>query len=713
MSQGFKLSVPVDASGVTDFEPSKGIKVVAFDARGRSYQDTVKLSASGKGEASFSFAELPGSLRIVLGPEDASPEQLKGLLTIETRVSAAVWQGKPSYELQPIAISSYYWWWWLRWCREFTIRGRVLCADGSPVPGAKVCAFDVDWWWWWVSEEQVGCATTDQTGSFEIKFRWCCGWLPWWWFAQRFWRLEERLASPILSALKRDPKVRQLPPPLPQPDPAVFDALLDPAQGGVRSLEPAALEALRPRLLEQLPAATELAQARIWPWSPWRPWLDCAPDIIFKVTQDCRGQQQTIVSETVADTRLDISTTLNVTLIANEDACCVNTCHDPKDCPEGNCLVITNVCDDLIANIGGNPGAAPAPAGYLNPGALTTSGDRPYGGTVPLRGIFGAATHVDYFELEWSNNGGITWHAMPPAAAAGFTRYFWGPALPAGPVGWHSVAFPFTAISGRNVIESRQHFEATHGAGTWGFTRFWDAFSQDLLVNWLTDGNFADGTYQLRIRSWQLIGGTLQNSVVLPLCDTEKENGVIIRIDNRFVAAGPSDSNGHPCGFGTVHTCTSEPDTAVAAVRINGVSVGACATFDAAKGGTLEIDFVAHDPDGHLGYYSLRANYGNNWSIDLLSAPGATLSAGPALGGVPSAGPRVGPDYAAALGQGAVSPHWTGGVMTLTIPNLRDAFPETCCYQLQLHAHKRTVVSCDHGFWGHANLSELSFTVIV
>ena len=52
-------------------------------------------------------------------------------------------------------------------------------------------------------------------------------------------------------------------------------------------------------------------------------------------------------------------------------------------------------------------------------------------------------------------------------------------------------------------------------------------------------------------------------------------------------------------------------------------------------------------------------------------------------------------------------------MVTLTIPNLNNAFPETCCYTLQLFAHKRTVVSCDHSFWGQYNQSDFSLTVIV
>ena len=200
---------------------------------------------------------------------------------------------------------------------------------------------------------------------------------------------------------------------------------------------------------------------------------------------------------------------------------------------------------------------------------------------------------------------------------------------------------------------------------------------------------------------------------MLPLCDTENDNGVIVTLDNQVVTGPATNLDGFQCGPPTVHLCTIEPDTAFVSVRINGTKQVACANVDAREGGSLEIDFVAYDPDAHLAYYTLQALYGDSLVVDLLSVPGATLSAGPATGPVPSSGPQWGPDYGAALAQGAVSPNWMGGVITLTIPNLHDAFPETCCYTLQLFAHKRTIVNCDDGFWGHYNQSDFSLTVIV
>ena len=195
---------------------------------------------------------------------------------------------------------------------------------------------------------------------------------------------------------------------------------------------------------------------------------------------------------------------------------------------------------------------------------------------------------------------------------------------------------------------------------------------------------------------------------------------MVLRVDNRIVGGGPTDLHGNPCGGGTVHYCTNEPDTAIVAVKIlhhDGTEsdVSACGNVHVKATDWLQIDFVAHDPNGHLAMYSLQATYDVNLANDLLALPSATLSASPvAVAGVPAAA-QVGPNYAAARLAGAVSPTWTGGVVRLTVKATGPggAFPYTCCYQLELRGYKRTIVNCDHSLWGHANLSEYSFTIEV
>ena len=683
----YRLDVPLDASAIENFKPDAPVKVAVVDRKGVVTSQRVDFDAKGQGHATFTFNQQPGALRVLVGPGDADDADLVRLQTISRELPARAWGGR-ELKLATIAIAAFYWWWWLRWCRTFTITGRVLCPDGSPVPGATVCASDVDWWWWWSSVQQVGCAVTDANGAFTIRFRWCCGWWPWWWWRLRHWQLDPRLVEKIRPVLEHVPHL-SVPVPSPRPSLGVFEDML--AKGGHATRPPspevdvAALPALRDQLLSGLPAAPDLEKLRVWPWWPWQPWWDCTPDIIFKVTQECQGQERVIVDEGVWNARWDIPTTTTVTLTATGDACCI---HEPPP-PEGNCLLVSGVCGDLVNTIGGNPGAAPAPLGYLNPGVVATAGDRPYAGMATISGLFGSGAVVDYYEFEWAAGMAGPWNAMPPPAAGGFDRIYWGPHLGGGPVGFWPAKFPFAPISGRLVVESREHFEATNDPPSWGTTRFWVA-NRDLLMQWLTANTFADGTYFLRVVGYALTAGQLGPPQVFPLCDTEQDNGLVLSIDNS--------------------TSTLEPAADIVDVRINGASAGPCSNVDASKGGVLEVDFVAYDVDRHLAYYSLIATYGKNLAVNLLTAAGATLTP-VALGATPAA-EFTGPDYGAAKAQGAPAPNWRAGGLRLTIPDLRNAFPETCCYQLELRVYKRTVVSCDHNYTPN-RLSFYSLTVVV
>jgi hypothetical protein len=758
----FRLHVPLDASGVKDFKPDRTVKAVAFDARGHVKEETVKFDKDGKGKASFTISETPGRLRVVVGPPNASAEQLKGLQTIAVDVSAGQWAGKNELTLTPIPISAYYWWWWFWWCRDFKITGRVVCADGiSPVPGATVCAYDVDWWWWWWSKDSVGCATTDVNGAFEIDFVRCCGWWPWWWWEQRVWLLEPNLVSRISAILQQAAKLPRLPLPSPQPDLGIFQQLLaSPPTGAPRpqpaslstkgsraalrsAVDPAALDSLRRRLLEVLPPAPELEQLELWPWWPWWPWWDCDADIIFNVTQNCSGQTVTIVNETVSEAHWNIPNQFNVTLTANDQACCIAQC---TDCPPGDCILVSDFCGDNVGSIGGNYGAiAASPVGLLNPGEGGTLGDgadRPYAGTVPIYGYFGdlAQPDADYYELLFYSPGlgkpsspqpvmpssplpsppfpSSDYAPLPVPAFGGFDRsvFVAGP-----PPSWPAVPFPVQTISDGSqnhyVIETISHYEANNGP------QLWDAYTYNLLAELNTLNNLSNGTYYLQIRSWTRTGyvGNLSNPQILSICGTEESknpipNYVVITIDNQVVTSGPNDPYGLPCA-GTVHQCTVQPETAILQVQIlhqdgTTTNIGPCDNVCIVSTDQLVIDFVAYDPDAYLAYYTLQVTYGPSLFVDLLAAAGpGGLSASPIPPPWTVAAAQVGPDYGTALTQGASSPWWSGGAIRLTM-NAGLAFPETCAYELQLYAHKRTIGSCDGSFWSQYNLSELSFTIV-
>lgn len=172
--------------------------------------------------------------------------------------------------------------------------------------------------------------------------------MPWYWWNLRDWQVDAYLVKEIAAMVKQNPGIGQLPRAIPAPSLDVFQPLLAAAAKTTRSgvlarvarpadnlanvaVDPNALSGLREQLADLLPKESSLP---IWPWYPCYPWLECGANLIFKATQVCSGQTNSIVAETVADTRWDILSNLSVTLTANDQACCVYSCG--QDCPEGN-----------------------------------------------------------------------------------------------------------------------------------------------------------------------------------------------------------------------------------------------------------------------------------------------------------------------------------------------------------------------------------------
>jgi hypothetical protein len=723
-----KLTVPIDASAIDAVEPGHLLKAVAIDAAGKRQVQLVRLDGK-KGAATFTFDEQPEGLRVFVGPKDAADDNLVGYqnaaaVSVGARAFAAA---GTEVVLPPIAIRLAQWEWWRRWCRPFTVRGKIVCPDGSPVPGARVCAYDVDWFLWWRSTQQVACAMTDANGEFTMTFTWCCGWWPWWWWRLREWQLDVDILERITRLLPAELRVRPIPLPDPAPDLRFIEPLLGntrpvPALGrpelptvglaarprvgfGSETFDFGRLEATREALAQKLPKATELEALRLWPWYPWAPWFDCAPDLLFRATQDCRQPGAVIVDESPWQTRWNAASPLDVTLVANGNACCV-----PKQQTGEECLILTQVCDVLTADIGGNVGAPPAPSGFANPGSSGAAGDRPFAGRIDIYGTVETMTGVDYYEIEIAPSGSGTFAPIAPGQLGTFSRAYLD--LSTSPLfTWHSPSFAPTLIDGHHVYESRQHYGAVNPGPAWGSAsgRIWVGTSAEELFAWATSSpTIADGVYDLRVIGYKLNAGHLEK-VPLPICgdkDPSSSSPVTLAIDNRL---DPDPTHAtyppHPCGAGTVHSCVTEPDTDIVSVQI--VSGGgknpvdACGQYSLGKDDTVEIQFYVYDPNGHLGAYSFEAWYGNNLFTDLLAF--ATPVAGPAVGAIPAAD-AVGPSYVH-----AADAQWKGGVLKLTLP--ADAFPKTCCYTLDLRGYKRTIVDCQENVFAHENVSQYSFMI--
>jgi hypothetical protein len=716
-SAPFALEVPLDASQIAAEADAQELRVLARARDGSLNSKTVRAKPGGHASVTLSFPESPGPLQVLVGPATASESDLVNLQTISVDVPGRQWADSRKLAIEPVVISPYYWWWWPEWCRRFVIRGQVVCADGSPVPGATVCAYDVDWWFWWTSTQQLGCATTDLNGTFEIDFTWCCGWWPWWWWRDRVWEINPDLIARVSATLEQDPRIK-LGRVGTQPSLTVFSELLGRAtatRGPLTPTDAERLEQVRATLVAKLPSSAELSALRVWPWWPWWPWWDCDVDVIFRVTQDCTEPGTVLLQEGIDQVRVDIGQATQVTLVANDLACCRRPCPT-EPCIEGECLDIAEVCSEPINDVGGNPPGTPtSPVGYLYPGwvapgTASANGDRAFGGTVDISNA-NIMTGVDYYEVQYFN--GTDWVDLPPGAAENFSRTWLQP-VPKGVWPSGSVPFPFSnrVVKGKlatvNVVESREHYEASPGLPG---AAFWT--SNEFLVVPIDSSKFHDGTYQFRVVGWRDAGSgevegppaiagrtyTPLGGEVLPVCgDPEQTNGWVLAFNNRVE---PDPAAIHPCGAGSTHLCVTEPNTNISSVKVDGKTVDVCSTVDAASG-TLEVEFLAEDLSGNLGFYSLTAVYGSSLAVDLLAQPSTTLTL--------VSGDAVGPYYGQALKQGATAPVWQGGTILLTV-NATEAFPEPCCYDLELQAWSRTVVNCDLDDFAYWNRSDFTIGV--
>lgn len=607
---------------------------------------------------------------------------------------------------------------WIFCCRTYTIRGRVICrhwqydpATGrfgfcdEPVPGAVVEAYDVDRLFFWYFRDFIQSAVTDMNGNFVIRFRWCC--LRWWPWLLKHWAIDPDIYTRVQDLLNQAGRPLPPLPPGPGPDPYYLQQIVTDAHLAPKARTP--LVAGEPGIIEQplsadallavLPASPELAALHIWPWWDRH---DCAPDIVFRVTQVCDHQLRVIRYESNAQTRWDIPTTLDVTLLANSQACCLPSCRDPE-CPE--CLTVTFVGCTTADQIGVTAGP-PDLRGYAH---VAASLDRPFHGSLRIRG--GVGSDVDYFKVQVSRNGG-PWSDLPEPAFDGFSRSYWdGSAQVVAP----APAFTPILKNGQTVMVTRRHYEDLHPAiPRFGGSVIWFDYDTLFYFNTLANpGLTPDALYQLRFVGYTADGTDnllLSSARILPGCGEQGPEQVYVRIDNQAMIHAPSTPL-HPCGGSTVHDCTNEPDCYIRKICVNESTpaeycIAACDIVRLRATDSLTVHFSATVPptteDGHLGGYTLRAEYGVSAYFDIGTGPHGVFAPDPTF--------EVGPDYANALMQGAPRPHWYGGDYKVT---LRGAdFPACCAYILRLRAWKRTTSGCADPRDVHFNEFDIAFTIL-
>jgi hypothetical protein len=670
-------------------------------------------------------ARLPCPVRLLVGPNVAMMAAL-GPDAVSIEVDLAAMQSgagarraakAPALSLERIVVPPEFYLRWIHWCRTYVIRGRVVCRQwvynpqtgrweicDSPVPGATVEAYDVDRFLFWYRRDLIKSATTDAAGNFVIKFRWCCWWpIPWPPVRQPGWTLDPAVLDKLRHLFEQ--RNIPLPPVPPEPDPLFLQALAGGALNALPAVQrPAALpnltdaHAVHETLRAVLPGDFDLGSRVIFPPNQLN---DCAPDIVFRVTQPCDGKVNVIYSETNAQTRWDIPTSLNVTLVANALACCIPHCHDPE-CPE--CIVVESIACTPKAVIGDSAGP-PDLRGYAYAG---TSLDRPFAGALPFHG--GVGWDVDYLGVQASFNGGAFTDLATPVFA-GYGRSYWNGAA------WIGVNFPVVVKSGRSVIMTRKHFEDLNpaiprfgGAVLWNdyTTLFvWDTYDTSVTPH---VARIPDGLYAFRFVGYDANAAddlVLATARVLPTCGQQRDDITYVRLDNRSMALHLVP--GIPCT--AVHACNAEPDCYIRSICVNeglptAHCIQPCDIISLTDNDTLTIHFTASCPstatDGHLGGYQMNAFYGASQTFAIGTGMHGSFQADPTF--------EVGPDYASALLQGAPRPHWYGGDYKVTLKG--SDFPLCCAYLIELFAWKRTTDGCSDPMWVHNNRYQVTLTVL-
>jgi hypothetical protein len=90
-----RLTVPLDASGIPEFDPKYPVKVVVAAGGKPVASEKVSLDKKGQGKASLDVDDNARGLTVAVGPADATDEEMLGLQTISVGVPLRrfCWQG--------------------------------------------------------------------------------------------------------------------------------------------------------------------------------------------------------------------------------------------------------------------------------------------------------------------------------------------------------------------------------------------------------------------------------------------------------------------------------------------------------------------------------------------------------------------------------------------------------------------------------------------
>ena len=385
------------------------------------------------------------------------------------------------------------------------------------------------------------------------------------------------------------------------------------------------------------------------------------PDLILQVTQTVGGSTEIVYEELSTSTRWNVADGSFLTL---ESESPFAICPDPgvslASIPNDTIFLFTRIGAEETANIDcrGNDAAA---GGYLRPrkapfgpaaaGFAGSYSDQPFGRTLDLIGWFGALANVDYYKVQYSSDGGSSWHDVDTALPNK-----WYDTSDPNPSNWHWVPQSMGPFSVGSIDNLYQIPFFVRPGTPWSWLN---------RVGRFDTTKAPDGLNRLRIVAYKWASGSLVPATSSDVLIDPNYGEIVLQTDN------------------------TAPDVEILDVKLNGVSTAACNILNLGTGAAdkVSIDFRVRDARGHLLSYGLDALYGHRCSVRPR----------------PTTPNKAGDNYG---NQMAATPSWLGSLLYTTdymgsvylpgpqidcssSPSPANRMP-SCAYQFRLRGSKRT-----------------------
>ena len=383
-----------------------------------------------------------------------------------------------------------------------------------------------------------------------------------------------------------------------------------------------------------------------FPWPVAGPGFETGgPDLIFRVTQNIGGANQTIYEEAPAKAHWNLPGAAAVKLeISSAQAACVNPAVTLGTIPNDKLFLFNRIGVYKTAKIDCQ-GSLAGSSGYCRPRKAPFSftgmdTDMPFGGTLDMFGWFGQKSKIAYYKVQFSADGGASWTDIDTPLPN-----MWYDTSNPDPLKWNWVSQPMGPFADGGLSNLYKVPYLVRPDTPWSWL--------DRVVQFNTN-MVKDGKARVRLvpYKWNAAHTALVSATGTDITIDPGFGEIVLQVDN------------------------TPPSVQILDIKLNNVSKQPCEIlkFGIAATDKISVEFRANDLRGHLRNYVLNALYGHNQAV--IPYPATPNKAEDNYGN-----------------NAAASPSWTGNLNYTTEykGNVYNpgAMPN-CAYQFRLDASKRT-----------------------